>query len=220
MWSDQNLICPNCGRAIFMEFFSDAYETEEGGMNLLYGFCPSCREFMAKIEFGKEFCKLDHDEHAEKIYDSKIIYPLCQKGKILDEYIPEKYRDLYRQAEQVNNISPMASATLSRYVLQLLLHEEIGIHERNLEEEIKKLEDKTELPSEFVSLIQVMRKIANFGAHPKKSTNSSEITEVENGESEVMLEVIYELFDYIFVKPKKREEFLKNIEEKYGITTD
>ena len=32
-----------------------------------------------------------------------------------------------------------------------------------------------------------------------------------------MLDLLEEVFDYIFVKPKQQELFLKGIEEKYGI---
>lgn len=34
-----------------------------------------------------------------------------------------------------------------------------------------------------------------------------------------MLELIEELFDYVFIKPKRQEEILKKISEKYGIET-
>ena len=47
--------------------------------------------------------------------------------------------------------------------------------------------------------------------------NTGEIVEVEKGESDIMLELILELFDYLFIKPKQQEQFLKKIEEKYGI---
>ena len=66
-------------------------------------------------------------------------------------------------------------------------------------------------------MLQVFRKVANFGAHPKKSTNSKEIIDIEKGEADVMLELIEELFDYVFIKPKRQEEILKKISEKYGI---
>jgi hypothetical protein len=66
-------------------------------------------------------------------------------------------------------------------------------------------------------MLQIMRRVANFGAHPKKSTNTGEIVEVEKGESDIMLDLILELFDYLFIKPKQQEQFLKKIEEKYGI---
>ena len=99
----------------------------------------------------------------------------------------------------------------------MLLHEELHIHKRNLEDEIKELENGSNIPTKLVAMLQVMRRVANFGAHPKKSTNSNEIVEVEVGESAVMLDLLEEVFDYIFVKPKQQELFLKGIEEKYGI---
>ena len=46
-------------------------------------------------------------------------------------------------------------------------------------------------------MLQVMRRAANFGAHPKKSTNSNEIVEVEEGESTIMLDLLEEVFDTI-----------------------
>ena len=66
-------------------------------------------------------------------------------------------------------------------------------------------------------MLHVMRKVANFGAHPKKSTHSNEIVEVESGEVEIMLDLIAEVFDYVFIKPKQEEEFLTGVKNKYGI---
>ena len=115
------------------------------------------------------------------------------------------------------NISPKASATISRYILQMVLHEELHITKRNLEEEIRELEALQMVSSKLVKMLQVFRKVANFGAHPKKNTNSGEIVEVEEGEAEIMLDLLDELFDCLFVKPKQQEEFLIDIKEKYGI---
>ena len=70
-------------------------------------------------------------------------------------------------------------------------------------------------------MLQVMRRVANFGAHPKKSTNSNEIIDVEVGEADIMLnrrgDLINELFDYLFIKPQRQKEFLQSIKEKYNI---
>jgi len=153
----------------------------------------------------------------DQIDEEQIIYPRYATARKLHEFIPHQYAELFRESEEVNNISPRASATLSRYLLQMLLHEELHIHKRNLEEELKELEGMNNVPSKLVSMLQIMRKIANFGAHPKKSTNSNEIVEVEEGESAIMLDLLEEVFDYIFVKPKQQEDFLKTIQEKYGI---
>ena len=151
------------------------------------------------------------------VEEENIIYPRHSAGRNLNQYVPEKYVQLFQESEEVNNISPRASATLSRYLLQMLLHEELQIQKKNLEEELTELERSGNIPTKLVTMLQVMRRVANFGAHPKKSTNSNEIVEVEEGESTVMLDLLEEVFDYIFVKPKQQELFLKDIEEKYGI---
>lgn len=119
--------------------------------------------------------------------------------------------------EQVLTLSSKASATLSRYILQKVLHEELNIREKNLKEELDKLESKQNIPANLCKMLQIMRRVANFAAHPKKLTNSNEIIEVEKGESEIMLELLLELFDFIFVKPAHMQSFENEIEEKYGI---
>ena len=212
--------CPYCNTAIYLEW--DGYLVEDRnkrseGYEINYEFCPDCGNLIIQFEHGRIYKNKDGYSELGSIDREQIVYPFFPNGKILSKHVPEKYAKLYRESEQVNSISPRASATLSRYMLQMILHEEMHISKRNLEEELKELESKSNVPSSLVTMLQVMRRVANFGAHPKKSTNSNEIVEVENGESDVMLELLVELFDYIFVKPKQQEEFLKRVEEKYGI---
>lgn len=212
--------CPYCNTAIYLEWDGDLVEDRNKrseGYEINYEFCPNCGKLIIQLEHGRIYKNKDGYSELGSIDREQIIYPFFPNGKTLSKHIPEKYVKLYRESEQVNSISPRASATLSRYMLQMILHEEMHISKRNLEDELKELESKSNVPSSLVTMLQVMRRVANFGAHPKKSTNSNEIIDVENGESDVMLELLVELFDYIFVKPKKQEEFLKRVEEKYGI---
>ena len=215
--------CPYCATTVYISWKEVAFpipsseETyDKGGYAIQYGFCPECEKLVIQLQHGLE-CGYTHQWWIDQIDEENTIYPHYSMGRSLDKCIPTKYVQLFRESEEVNNISPRASATLSRYLLQMLLHEELHIHERNLEDEIKKLEGFSNIPAKLVTMLQVMRKVANFGAHPKKSTNSNEIVEVEQGESSVMLDLLEELFDHIFIKPKQKEDFLKKIEEKYGI---
>ena len=215
--------CPYCATAAYIDWKEVAFpvplseeDYDRGGYAIQYGFCPECEKLIIKLQHGLE-CGYTEECWIDQIDEENIIYPHYSVGRNLDEYVPPKYAQLFRESEDVNNISPRASATLSRYLLQMLLHEELHIKKKNLEEEIKELEDSSNIPTKLVAMLQVMRRVANFGAHPKKSTNSNEIVEVEAGESAVMLDLLEEVFDYIFVKPKQQEVFLKGIEEKYGI---
>lgn len=216
--------CPYCNTAINIDWTDDIFPCEENdkddGYNIEHGFCPECKKLIIVLQHGERCRSSQSDPFSYYLTDSnyeEIIYPKHSLSKMLDASIPEKYIKLYKESEQVNDISPRASATLSRYLLQMVLHEELHIKENNLEQEISKLEMMTNVPSTLVKMLQIMRRVANFGAHPKKSTNSTEILDVEKGESEVMLELIEQLFDYVFVKPHQNEEFLRHINEKFGI---
>lgn len=210
----------NTNETVFRDglcIFDDDYE--DIGYALKFGFCPECNKPIILFAEGK-YCSAMSGDYIVEQGENIILYPKFPSVTQLSDFIPQKYVDLYQEAEQVNNISPRASATLSRYLLQMILHEELNIKKRNLEEEITELESQSHIPSTLVTFLQVMRRVANFAAHPKKSTNSAEIVEIEEGESAVMLELINELFDFVFVKPAKEKEFMKRIEEKYGIKSE
>lgn len=219
--------CPYCNTSIHIDYKCDIYDDpnnseflNEKGISINHAFCPECKQLIISLQKGtiKHTYSYDGDFKEITVIESdEIIYPKYPCGVALDSAVPEKYRKLFKESEQVNNVSPRASATLSRFLLQMLLHEELNIQEANLVTEIQKLEEETNIPSNLVAMLQVFRRIANFGAHPKKSTNSAEITDIEKGESDVMLQLILELFDYVFVKPKKKQTFLQDIKEKYNI---
>jgi hypothetical protein len=220
------MICPYCGIGIsanWDEWDEDCYpvpskeDDYDEGYNIVSGFCPDCQRFIVRLQHGNGYTDSQYGAELQEIDNEVLIYPKFPINKQINTYVPKRYETLFQEALQVNSISPRASATLSRYLLQNILHEELKIKKRNLADEISELEKMQSIPSTLIAMLQVFRKVANFGAHPKKSTNSKEIIDVEKGEADVMLELIEELFDYIFIKPKRQEEILKKISEKYGI---
>lgn len=214
--------CPHCGTGIYLETENYTFVQGDGSrfnpaVDIEVGFCPACEQpivTMTSGEYGGEDIN-----NTPILYNSKNvrIFPQHEQPTVLSDAIPSQYAEIFHESECVNNISPRASATLSRYLLQMLLHEELHIEKRNLEQELDEFQEKKDVSSQLITMLHIMRRVANFGAHPKKSTNSKEIIEVEKGESDIMLELLKELFDYLFVKPKQQEEFLKTIQEKYGI---
>ena len=76
---------------------------------------------------------------------------------------------------------------------------ERGVKSGNLSNEID--EAMNSLPSHLCEAIDAIRNIGNFSAHPIKSTTTGEIVEVEVGESEWILDVLEQLFDYYYVQP-------------------
>lgn len=217
------MICPHCGIGVSIDFEPSYYQIpsehseNKGGFCIETGFCPECNGFIAVVQKGNKLYENNNQQWLEETLPKEFMYPKFPSSTILDNSIPEDYQKNFREAEQILPISPKASATLSRYLLQMILHKQLNIKKRNLEEEINAFSDMTNIPSNLVTMLHVLRKVANFGAHPKKSTNSNEIVEVEAGEAEIMLDVIRDTFDFVFVKPKQEEKFLKEVKSKYGI---
>jgi len=73
------------------------------------------------------------------------------------------------------------------------------------------------LPSYIIDVIDAIRNIGNFAAHPLKSEKTGEILPVEPVEAEWNLDVIEALFDFYFVQPavarKKRAALDQKLKE-------
>ena len=113
--------------------------------------------------------------------------------------------------------SEKASAALSRRCLQHLLREKAGTKAKDLADQIEEVLDSGELPSRLGEVIDMVRAVGNFAAHPTKSTNTGEVIDVEPGEAEWNLNTLEELFDFYFVQParvaKRTEALNKKLED-------
>jgi hypothetical protein len=216
--------CPHCNTSVNVRF-ENSYvqapsglgESEDIGYGVGIGFCPECNKPIAQFYEGTSFYSNLGEIYLDPISYSEVIYPKFSKNREIDVSIPDQYKNEFFEAENVLSISPKASATLSRRLLQLILENELNIKKCNLADEIATLSEKGNVPSELIQMLTVLRKVANFGAHPKKSINTGEIIEIEDGEAEILLEILYELFDFVFVKPKRLKEFQEQIKKKYNI---
>lgn len=104
------------------------------------------------------------------------------------------------------SLSPKASAALTRRLLQNILREQFNIKEKNLVKEIELFTSKSDIPSYIADAVDAVRQIGNIAAHPSKDLNTGEIVPVEKNEAEWLIEVIEQLFDFVFIQPKKLEK--------------
>jgi hypothetical protein len=105
--------------------------------------------------------------------------------------------------------------------LQNILREEYKIVRHNLSDEINEFCLLPNIPSQLSQSIDVIRVIGNFAAHPSKDKNTGEIVEVEKGEAEWLIEIIFDLIDFTFIQPsiiKKRKDELNLKLEAMGKT--
>jgi hypothetical protein len=212
-----SLTCPHCNT--FSSLGIDAHVDRSGNALNIVGTCPSCEKTIfihANYSHKSNVSHLDAvnpDIQIEDTADDFSIYP-SQTIVTLAEEIPEIYREDFQQAKLIVALSPKASAALSRRILQNILREHYGIKENNLYGEIGKFLEREDLPSHISQVVDAIRNIGNFAAHPTKNKHTGEIVEVDPGEAEWMLEVLEALFDFTFVQPVRLEKKKKKLNKK------
>jgi hypothetical protein len=203
------LKCPHC----LVNFHDNPQEKSigedvDGHWSIIQRWCPSCKRLV--VHLAQEPAGPD-----SKILTLMKILTLIRpksssRSPVPPEVPPEFSRD-YLEASLVLADSPRASAALSRRCLQHILEDKAGVKKPRLKDEIQEVLDSGRLPSQIAELLDAVRKIGNFAAHPIKSKSSGEIVEVEPDEAEWNLDVIEMLFDFFFVHPennKKKKEAL------------
>ena len=191
---------------------------ENKGQGIKHTPCPNCGKLIIIVIEGKvdpeaaEFERDDEDELPID-YNEFTIYPNPYKSELPEE-IPEKYRVDFIEAKAVVEISPKASAAISRRLLQNLLQDDMGIKGTNLSKQIDSFLDLPNVPSHLSKSVDAIRNIGNFAAHPNKETKTGEIISVEPGEADWLLEVLLSLFDFLFVQPKRIEKRRNELNEK------
>jgi hypothetical protein len=218
-----SLSCPHCQVYSVMRFDSEVKRFEidnkygisfRDNQDLLFDFicsCPSCNNTVfvqAKAHANANFPnpraayeELDDSSGAEV----EAVYPY-RKSVAAPPEVPEKYAGDFREAVSVLDLSPTASAALSRRILQNILRDEFGIQPRDLANEIDAFIAQPGIPSYLTSTVDAIRNIGNLAAHPLKNTNTGEVVPVEPGEAEWLIEVLSDLFDFKFIQPLKLQE--------------
>jgi Domain of unknown function (DUF4145) len=136
-------------------------------------------------------------------------------AKLQPDYIPKALVEDYYEACRIRDLSPKASATLSRRCLQGMIRDFCKIAKGTLGGEIKTLQELAEqghapagVTLESVTADHV-RSIGNIGAHMEKDINI--IVDVDPGEAEALTNLIEMLFDEWYTARHVRQEKLAQI---------
>lgn len=171
--------------------------------------CPKCKRFEFRLAFHSHATSLEGMLNAEASGERQI-YPTSSRR--LPPEVPSDYRSDFDEAAAVLSISPRASAALSRRALQRLIRDKIG-KKNTLADEITALLDSNMLPSSLRETVDMVRHLGNFGAHPVTDA-AGVLLDVEEGEADLMLEILSDLFDFYFVEPVRRKARLDPIKAK------
>ena len=121
------------------------------------------------------------------------------------EYIPAPIVDNYRQACRIKDLSPNASAAMSRRCLQGMIRDFWQVQgERTLWDEIQAIKDRVD-PTTWEA-IDAVREVGNIGAHMKQDVNL--ILDVEPDEAQVLIGLIEMLFKDWYIDRHERAKRL------------
>jgi hypothetical protein len=179
---------------------------------------PDCQDvtIVAALTKGK-LMGTPYRYFSDEVIETYALRP-SSSSKPQPEYIPEPLREDYYEACSIRDLSPKASATLSRRCLQGMIRDFCGISRGTLFDEIAALRKQADagaapkgVEPESVEAIDHVRSIGNIGAHMEKDINV--IVDVEPGEAQALIELIELLFDEWYVARRKREDRLGRVKE-------
>ncbi|MFF2014997.1 DUF4145 domain-containing protein [Paenibacillus sp. NPDC058177] len=161
---------------------------------------PDCKEFSLHVDlYGPQGVFGGVIRKWTLVPDSKAVsWP---------SYIPKSIVDDYREACLIADLSPKASATLSRRCLQGIIRDFWGIRKSRLVDEIEGVKDKVD--SLTWDAIDAVRKIGNIGAHMEKDINI--IVDVEPEEATMLIGLLEMLIKDWYVAKHERQLMLRNI---------
>ncbi|WP_445766511.1 DUF4145 domain-containing protein [Rheinheimera sp.] len=128
-------------------------------------------------------------------------------AKQFPEYVPKAILSDYEEACLIRDLSPKASATLSRRCLQGMIRDFFDVKEKTLYLEISAIREKVE--SLTWDAIDAVRSIGNIGAHMEKDINL--IIDVDANEAGLLIGLIESLIQDWYVARHERQKRLKLI---------
>lgn len=158
--------------------------------------CPNCFEYTI-IATGKGSSVNNVNSHLRP----------SSRAKQFPDYIPIAIRNDYEESCAIVNLSPKASATLSRRCLQGMIRDFWEIKENNLSNAINLLEGK--IPATQWKVINGVRRIGNIGAHMEKDINL--IVDIEPDEATKLLKLIEHLLEQWYVNRHEQELLYSDI---------
>lgn len=158
--------------------------------------CPNCGQYTISA-YGKGDNVSEINSHLRPI----------SFARQFPNYIPNAIRNDYEEACAIVNLSPKASATLSRRCLQGMIRDFWNIKESNLAKAIEKLEGN--IPATQWKVIDGIRRIGNIGAHMEKDINL--IVDIEPDEAQKLIKLIEHLLEQWYINRYEQEQLYADI---------
>ena len=177
-----------------------------------------CRELTLSCSLNK--ARLDgagkYQAPLDTIHSWRLLPESAAKPQ--PDYIPRHIVEDYAEACRIRDLSPKASATLSRRCLQSMIRDFCAIKGASLHKEIVALRRRAQrgeaiqhVHQETIDALDHVRKIGNIGAHMDQDANL--MVNVDPLEAQKLIELIELLFDEWYVRRDTRNRKLKALKD-------
>lgn len=213
-----NWTCPYCNRdatitdsnySSGIHFFDNDNKDGELGLETVVVTCPNdkCREYTITASLHSAYWAPGPYHKIE----SKPLMSWSMKpsslAKQFPAYVPQAIVSDYEEACLIRDLSPKASATLSRRCLQGIIRDYWSVKKGRLVDEINSIQEKVD-PITWQAIDSV-RSIGNIGAHMEKDINL--IIDVEPQEAQLLIGLIEILIKDWYVAKYERQQYLEAI---------
>ena len=202
-------MCPHCSNTVPMQqiqrirgrklydYYSSPMHEHNYERFVIYQ-CPTCRKITIIKEFDDE--QSIHEDDLKII--SETIYPITKQ--IDAQIIPEYICKLYSEAIKLKPISPDSFSMKIRKALEHICDEHGAKESDNVYNKLDSLSNKGILPKNIIDMGHIIRKVAQYGGHPK----DEEITETD---ADLLDDIFNLILEYIYITPYK----IKMLEQKF-----
>lgn len=168
---------------------------------------PECREYSLHSKLLKgTVTKHGTWGASDEVLQSWRLRP-SSSAKPMPIYIPAPLVDDYNEACLIRDLSPKASATLSRRCLQGMIRDFWGESKPTLYKEIEAIKDRVD--SDTWDAIDAVRSLGNIGAHMEKDINV--IVDVDPTEAQHLINLIELLIEDWYVTRHDRAQRKKAV---------
>jgi hypothetical protein len=166
---------------------------------------PKCHKFTLSLSLYKATqLPTGNYTRGELVQSWNLVPP--SHSKAFPDYVPKQIIDDYNEACLICDLSPKASATLSRRCLQGIIRDFWRVKAGRLVDEIEQIKDRID-PLTW-DAIESVRKVGNIGAHMEKDINL--IVEVDPNEAGMLIGLIEILLkDWYVDREERRTQLIK-----------
>lgn len=194
-----------------LQFSKEQVKHGRTGLQVFSYACPneSCKELVIKVYWNHLVInQFGYPQLKELIFAWQLRPESSAKPQ--PDYIPSQLVEDYYEACKIRDLSPKASATLSRRCLQGMIRDFWRVKDKhNLRQEIEAIKEK--LDTATWEAIDTVRNLGNIGAHMEKDTDL--IISVDPEEAQLLLRLIETLFEEWYIAKHDREQRMQRLRQ-------